>query len=231
MMGWMLVGAMALGALVALRLSGYPRGLWSIPLAAVLLGAAGYAWQGSPGLAEHPVAAEAPKGEVDRDLVALREKMFGRFNFDYSYFTAADAMTRAGSPDDAVNVMLGAVRKSPKDAALWTGLGLVLSEHDAMQMSPAAKLSFERAMQLWPKHPGPPFFYGLAYVRGGKLAEAKPLWTKALELTPEKASFRDELLVRLFLLDRVLQIRAAQERGEAPPPIALPPGLRQPPAR
>lgn len=213
-MGWLLLLAIALVTALVLWRTGYPRKLWTIPATALMLGAAGYTWQGSPGLAGHPVAAERQRGEVDPDLVALREALFGRFNFSFAYFTAADAMTRLGAPGQAANVMIGAVRKAPQDAALWTGLGLTLAEHDGNQVSPASRLAFERAMTLWPQHPGPPFFYGLALIREGKFAEARPWWLKAVQFTPEKASYRNELVVRLFLLDRLLAAKA----GQASPP-------------
>lgn len=210
-MGWLLLLAIALGAALLLWRTGYPRKLWAIPATALMLGAAGYAWQGSPGLAGHPVSTERQRGQVDPELVALRDAMFGRFNFSFSYFVAADAMTRIGAPGQAANVMIGAVRKAPQDAGLWTGLGLTLAEHDGMRVSPASRFAFDRAMALWPKHPGPPFFLGLALIREGRFAEARPFWAKAVALTPEKASYRDELTVRLFLLDRLLEAKAKAE--------------------
>lgn len=229
-MGWLLFAALALGAALLLWVTGYPRKLWMIAATALLLGAAGYAWQGSPGQAGSPVAAVDKPGEVDADLIALREAMFGRYNFNYTYFMAADGMTRTGSPRAAVNVMIGGVRKAPTDAALWTGLGLVLAEHDGMQVSPASKFAFDRAIALWPKHPGPEFFYGLAFVREGNLAQARPHWARAVELTPEKASYRDELLVRLFLLDRFLEAQAAEQSGAGlvPPPQPAAPATPAP---
>lgn len=217
MMGWLVFLGIALAAALLLWRSGFPRRLWTVPATALMLGAAGYAWQGNPGLMGQPVATNAKKGEIDADLVALRDAMFGRFNFEFAYFTAADAMTRAGSPRQAANVMIGAVRKAPQSAGLWTVLGLKLAENDGMQVSPAAKFAFERAIALAPQHPGPQFFYGLAQIREGKFAEARPYWAKALERTPPNASYRDELLVRLFLLDRFLEAKAAQERGGTAP--------------
>ncbi|MGK6355621.1 tetratricopeptide repeat protein [Sphingomonas sp. DT-207] len=215
-MGWLVFAGIVLAAALLLWRSGFPRRLWTIPATALMLGAAGYAWQGSPGLAGQPVAAARKAGEIDPSLVALRDAMFGRFNLEFAYFTAADAMTRAGSPRQAANVMIGAVRKAPRSAALWTGLGLALAENDGMQVSPAAKFAFDRALQLGPEHPGPRFFYGLALIREEKFAEARPYWAKAVELAPANASYRDELLVRLFLLDRLLEAKAAQERAPAP---------------
>ena len=210
-MGWLLLLAIALGTALLLWRTGYPRKLWTIPATALMLGAAGYAWQGSPGLAGHPVSAETQQGELDPNLVALREALFGKFGTNaWSYATAADRMTLSGKPDYAIAVWQGAVRKVPGDAALWTGYGLALAEHDGNQVSPAARFAFERAMALWPQHPGPPFFYGLALIREGKFADARPYWAKAVALTPEKASYRDELTVRLFLLDRLLAAKAGQ---------------------
>src|SRR3546814_11342997 len=69
---------------------------------------------------------------------------------------------------------------------------------------------------LAPKHPGPPFFLGLAYVRAGEFAEARPFWARALDLTPGDASYRPEIAVRLMLLDRFLAVaNGEQEIGRA----------------
>ena len=211
MMGWAMLVAMAAVAALFLALVRFPWRMWTVAATALMLGAAGYAWQGNPTLAGHPVAAEGKPGEIDPNLVALREAMFGKFGtYTFSYAAAADAMTRTGRPDLAAKVWVGAVRKAPEDFGLWTGLGVALAEHDGDQVSPAAQLAFDKAMAMAPQHPGPPFFLGLALVRQGKFAEARPLWVKAVQLTPDTASYRDELRVRLFLLDRFLAAQAGQ---------------------
>ncbi|ATY34487.1 cytochrome c biogenesis factor-like protein [Sphingomonas psychrotolerans] len=204
---------MAIGTGLLLWLTGFPRKLWTVAATALMLGAAGYAWQGSPALAGKPVIAKAQKGEIDPEVVAIRDAMFGRFNFTWGSFMRADAMTRAGAPDTAVRAMILTIRQAPGDAGAWAWLGIKLAENDGNQISPAAKFAFERAIQLAPQHPGPPFFYGLALIREGKFAEARPYWAKAVELAPAKASYRDQLLVRLFLLDRFLAAKAAEEKG------------------
>ena len=184
------------------------------------LGATGYAWQGSPDLAGHPVTQADKKGEVDPDEVLLREAMFGRFNNSWSYFNAADAMTRTGAPDLAVVAMQGATIKYPADAALWTGLGIKLSEHDR-GVSPAALFAFNRGIELWPDHPGPVFFLGLAYVRMGQLAEARPYWVRAVALTPATTGYREVLVAQLDWLDRRLAegvARQQQQLGVTPAP-------------
>jgi cytochrome c-type biogenesis protein CcmH len=215
MMGWAMFVLMGLGALALLAITGFPRRLWMIAATALMLGGAGYAWQGHPTLAGHPIEPQARRGQVDVDLIELRNAMYGRFNFDYQYFVAADAMTRIGAPANAVSVMIGAVRKAPQDGPLWSGLGLALAEHDGNQISAASRLAFERALQLAPKHPGPAFFYGLALVREGRFAEARPYWAKAVELAPEGASYREPLRMRLFLLDRLLESQTAQRSAPA----------------
>ncbi|MBB5708836.1 tetratricopeptide repeat protein [Sphingomonas xinjiangensis] len=212
-MGWLLFLGLVIAAGLLLWLRRFPRRLWAIPATAVMLGAAGYAWQGAPGLAGHSVKAAKQQGSIDPELIALREVFFGRFNFDAAYFMASDAMERSGSSQAAAKVMIGAVRKAPENAGLWTWAGVVLAQNDGNQISPASRFAFDRAMTLAPKHPGPPFFYGLAHIREGKLVEARPYWAKAVALTPKDASYRGELLTRLFLLDRFLE---AQQGGSAP---------------
>ncbi|MCX8475782.1 MAG: cytochrome c biogenesis factor-like protein [Sphingomonas sp.] len=217
-MGWLMLALIGLGAALLLWLTGFPRKLWAVAATALMLGAAGYAWQGSPGLAGHPVTATEKPGEIDANIVAIRDAMFGRFNFTWASFARADAMTRVGAPDTAARAMILTVRQAPGDAGAWAWLGIKLAENDGNQVSPAAKFAFDRALQLAPQHPGPPFLYGLALIREGKFAEARPFWAKAVELTPEKASYRDELLLRLFLLDKFLEAKAAEEGAGAPKP-------------
>lgn len=217
MSGWILLAAIALGAGVVLLAIGFPRRLWTIGATALTLGAAGYALQGSPDLPGHPVTTAELAVQVDPDLIALREAMFGRFNFSYTYFSAADSMTRIGSPGAAVKVMLGAVAKGPEDNGAWTGLGLALADHDH-GLSPAAKFAFERAMALNPRHPGPPFFYGLALIRSGQFADARQYWAQAVQLTPEAMSYRPALVERLDRLDQFLAAMAARQAGQTPAP-------------
>ncbi len=220
MTGWLVLFLIALGAGLLLWLTGFPRKLWTVAATALMLGAAGYAWQGSPGIAGHPVTAAKKTGELDPEVIALRDAMFGRFNFTWGSFMRADAMTRAGAPDTAVRAMILTVRQAPGDSGAWAWLGIKLAENDGNQVSPAAKFAFERALQLAPQHPGPAFLYGLALVREGKFAEARPWWAKAVEVTPAKASYRDQLLVRLYLLDRFLEAQAAEAKAQGTRPPA-----------
>jgi Flp pilus assembly protein TadD len=212
MMGWVILAAIGAAVFVALWALGLPRSLWSFAGAALMLGAAGYALQARPELSGAPVEAARKAQADDPTLRDLRSAMFGRFTYLDGYFFASDALIRGGDPEKAAKLMLGGVRSSPKDAALWTWLGMTLTEADGRTVSPAAGVAFRRAVALAPKHPGPRFFYGLAYVRAGQFAAARSYWADALKLSPPGAPYREDIAMRLTLLDRFLEAQAREQR-------------------
>lgn len=216
MIGWVLLAVIGAAVFLGLWALGLPRAVWSFAGAALMLGAAGYALQARPDLPGAPVAAVKKAQADDPVLRELRGAMFGRFTYIDNYFFAADALMRGGDPEKAAKFMLSGVRASPRDMALWTWLGVTLAEADGRTVSPAAGVAFRRAVALAPRHPGPRFFYGLAYVRAGQFAAARPYWADALKLTPRNAAYRDEIAMRLTLLDRFLELQAREQA--APPP-------------
>ena len=197
----LLFGAAAFAVLARL---GVARRLWSLVGAVLMLGAAGYAWQGRPLLPGAPREAGVRPIELDQGLIELRGDMFGRFYSDAAYLVAADALTRSGDPGAATNVILAGIRALPASPLLWTGLGDTYAIHDGGQVSPPALFAFRQAMRLSPRHPGPPFFLGLAYVRAGRFTEARRYWRRALALTPASAPYRPAIAVRLALLEGYL---------------------------
>ena len=203
-MGWVwlaLLGAVIFSALVVLGTRG---SLLSMIGAALMLGATGYALQGSPRLIGHPVAADSGPVADEAVTIDLRDRMLGRYSGDGAYLVAADAMSRSGDRGAAVQVILGGISRIPESVLLWTGLGNALVVHDAGQVSPPALFAYQQAARLSPRHPAPPFFLGEAYVRAGQFAEARRYWARALALTPPGASYREEIALRLALLDRAL---------------------------
>lgn len=203
-MGWImlaLIGLMTAALLAVLRL---PRTLWPLAGAALMLGAAGYAWQGQPDLAAQPVAADAVKLPQSFAYKKLRDTFFGRFGGESMYFGISDVALANGDPDFAARALTGGVDYAPQNAAMWSELGNVIALHDRGMVSPASLLAYRRAMTLAPQNPGPPLFLGLAYIRAGEFAKARPLWKHALDLTPKDASYRDEIARRLALLDTLL---------------------------
>jgi hypothetical protein len=203
-MGWLAMLVIGIGTTGLLLALGVRRSMWSTVGAALMLGAIGYAVQGSPGLPAHPARAGAEGVEVDSAITDLRGAIFGRYGADAAFFTATDGLQRAGETTGAAQLLLGAIQHTPDDAALWTELGTVIATHDRGYVSPAARLAFARAAQLAPTSPGPLFFEGLADVRAGDFAAAQPLWTKALAATPADAEYRGAIAVRVDLLDRYL---------------------------
>ncbi|MBW4329548.1 tetratricopeptide repeat protein [Stakelama sp. CBK3Z-3] len=206
MTGWLILGGVAVAVIGVLLAMGVSRGLWTFVLAALTLGAAGYAWQGHPGLPGAPVTHGTIMAEGDAQMVELREQMFGKLTYERPYFLAADALVRKGSTESAVKLMLAAVRHQPQTASLWTWLGMVYIEHDEGDLSPPARLAFERAITLAPDHSGPQFFYGVALIRANRFKAARPHWARALALCSPEATFCDGIRQRLVLLDRFIML-------------------------
>jgi Flp pilus assembly protein TadD len=204
------IGALAFGAMVLLRL---PRLVWSFAGAALFLGAAGYAWQGRPGMAASVARPSAETIAVDPAAVAFRERLMGRFTADTAYLVASDAMLRLGARRAAAQVVLGGIHKIPQSYILWTQLGTTMAILDNDQMSPAAKLAFQRAMQLAPRHPAPSYYAGLAYVRAGDLPAAQRLWRRAVALSAEGSEYRRTIAGQLMLLDRYVAATGAMPVG------------------
>ena len=211
MSGWIalaLAGLATGAALVAMRLA---RPLWAAAAAALVLGAAGYAWLGRPALPPSLAAPVRTAGNVDPDMSALRLAMFGKFTYAEPLFIASDGLIRAGAPRSAVTLLLGSIRAQRENAALWTALGQAYAVADDDTVSPASRFAFARAMQLWPDHPGPPFFAGLSYLRAGEFTKARALWAGALVRTTPGSRVRTEVAERLVLLDQLLAMEAAPQ--------------------
>jgi tetratricopeptide (TPR) repeat protein len=214
MTGWIWLGAIGLAAMGLLVAFGVKRPLWSLVGAALMMGAVGYAWQGRPDLPGRAAqSAQAATVPDDPELIVLRDNMMGRFTLDGAYLIASDAMISGGDNDAAIRVLLGGIGKIPQSYALWTALGSAYARHDGGQMSPPARFAFDQAARLAPNSPAPPFFAGLAFLRAGDLASARPLWARALRLSPPRISYRREIAERLQVLDRIILL----QRG-APPP-------------
>lgn len=203
-----LIGAVAFAAMIALRL---PRMLWSFAGAALFLGAAGYAWQGRPALAASPATPSADPVALAPESIDLRNRLLGRFTADTAYLVASDAMLRAGDRRAAAQVVMGGVRALPRSFILWTQLGTNLTILDGDQVSPAAKLAFQRAVQLAPQHPAPPYYAAIAYVRAGDLPLARRLLARAVALSRPGTEYRRQIAGQLTVLDRF--IAASEQAG------------------
>ncbi len=211
---WVFVLALALLSFVlAAFVLKAPRSGWEAIGAALFVGIAGYALQGSPGEPGSPTkAAEAP-GQNGAALVAARQAMSGGQGQGQRLLIIADGLARQGQFGDAAGILRGAVAANPRDGDAWLGLANALVGHAGGTLSPAALMAFQRAADIAPESPGPPFFLGLALAQSGQLAEARRIWGELVARTPPGAPWRADLEQRLTALDAAL----ARQAGPAPP--------------
>ena len=175
---------LSLGALWLLRVRG---AAFTATAAALLLGGAGYALQGSPGIPAAPV--QAMDGRDYFPLTQARHAFFGEFTPAETWLRMSEALERDGQSEDAVGILVNAVKRYPGDPQLWIGLGNALVDH-AHGMTPAAELAYKRAEAVAPGHPAAPFFFGLALARSGDRDGALQLWRQILSTAPKDASWR-----------------------------------------
>ena len=187
MMGWVVLLLLVALSTAALRVLGVRGGLLTAAVAALIFGAAGYALQGSPGLADAP--AEGSGGREVIPLTEARHAFFGNFSPEESWLRLSEGLARGGHTEDAVGLLQNAVNRYPGSAHLWVGLGNALVDH-AHGLTPPAELAYQRAAELSPGYPAPPFFYGLALARSGDRAGAVAIWKRILANAPKDASWR-----------------------------------------
>ena len=197
-MGWgILLGLSLVGFALLWRFAKMPRSALELTGAAMLLGVAGYAWQGTPTQPGTSVESRDAASKLDPATAESRRNMMGQFGSEAQWLDYADTMTRMGATQMAVLAMRSGIRDNPKSANLWVGLGNALVAHGDGLVSPSARFAFQRAAQLSPKHPGPPFFLGVALAQQGQTAEASQIWQSLLARTPKDAPWRADLERRL----------------------------------
>jgi cytochrome c-type biogenesis protein CcmH len=185
-MGWIVLFALVAATFGALRLMRVREGLLTAALAALMLGASGYALQGRPGLAGSP--AKGSEGSDVPSLTEARHAFFGNFSAEESWLRMSEALARSGNTEDAVGILQNAVRRYPTDSQLWVGLGNALVDH-SHGLTPPAEFAYRRAAELAPGYPGPLFFYGLALARSGDREGAVAVWKRILATAPPNASW------------------------------------------
>ncbi|MGE4429788.1 MAG: tetratricopeptide repeat protein [Sphingobium sp.] len=210
-MSWAFIGLLLILLLAGLFLLGrLPRVLWGLVGAALLIGLAGYAWQGEPGLRGEPRHAGAARPRFDEDLAKLRNSFGGTYGEAGQWLTLSDGLARQGKTKEAVNVLAAALRSAPRDAALWVGMGNALLSHGDGMLSPAAEYSYRQAMTVAPEASAGPFFYGLALASSGQFARARTLWADLLARVPEKAPLHAQLQADLQRLDQIIAQQASR---------------------
>ncbi|HKT85485.1 MAG TPA: tetratricopeptide repeat protein [Novosphingobium sp.] len=211
-MTWALVVLLAIAAFIIIAfVLKAPKGGREAIAAALVLGIAGYAVQGSPGLSGAP---KPPAEEISRNASAMVDAR-GKVS-DSSlppsdrWVVIADGLARNGRYADAAEVLRGAVEANPGNSEAWLAMGNALAAHADGTLTPAALYAFRRAALTDPEAPGPPFFLGLAFAQSGRYAEARKLWADLLARAPKDAPWRAPLADQLSKLDAFVD---AQGRG------------------
>lgn len=203
-MGWILLIGLSLlvfGGL--LWLGKLPRVAYELTGAALLLGIAGYAWQGQPGMAGVSVQPAEQANSFDDSTIGSRNDMGERFGSAREWLVFSDSLNRSGKHGAAANYLRNGVKEHPEDPDLWLGLGNALVVHADGLITPAAQFAFQKAADISPEHPGPPFFLGLAFVQSGKIDQARAIWSELLARAPEKATWKADLESRLAALEKM----------------------------
>ena len=197
-MAWVILIAFVASAAGGLwRFGGLPRSGLELLGAALLVGIAGYAWQGSPNQPGSPVISHEAKGKIDVAAITAQRAMRTQVGGDAQWLDLADALNRAGATQEAVLAIRSGLAQNRNSADLWVGLGNALVAHGDGLISPAAEFAFQHAASLSPDSPGPPFFFGLALAQQGQTAEARSIWGGLLARTPKDAPWRADLEARL----------------------------------
>jgi cytochrome c-type biogenesis protein CcmH len=209
MNGWIALALLAAASFGAMYWLGrLPKGLWQVAASALLLGMTGYALQGRPTAKSSPAKSQAATEDAAVQLVEMRADMDQNFGSAKRWLVTADSFAKRGDYKLSAAYIQSGLRNEPKNAELWSALGLQLMLASKGQMSPPAQLAFDKARALRPNYPAPYYFAGLARLFGGDLNGAVLLWEKTLTLATPKAKWRPRLESQLAGL-KALQARAA----------------------
>jgi cytochrome c-type biogenesis protein CcmH len=206
MSGWVVV--LLLAAMVAsglLLVTQSRRQLWPIILAAVVLGLAGYAWQGQaalPGAPAKPIKAQLQAADT---LIAMRADMDMSYGVGKQYLTLADSYARDGNYRYAAAFIQSGLNKYPQNGDLWAGLGVVLFLAGEAKMSPPAELAFANARKFGPTNRAPDYFSGMAELFAGRPNETLAIWQRLVDEAPDKAVWKPKLESQLKGLKSLLQ--------------------------
>ena len=211
-MGWLIVLVLAAAALVAIwRFAELGRGGLQLVAAALLLGLAGYAWQGRPMLEGAPRSAVAPRPLPETGFMLMRRDLLGQFGASERWLNIAEGYHRRGNSRDAAGVLRSALRSRPEDPVLWVGYGYALAVH-AGGVTPAAQLAFRRAAEAAPDHPAPAFFYARLLAETGDLDSAEAIWGHQLGAGPPSERWRKAIEEQLALVAQIRTMAQQQQQ-------------------
>ncbi len=206
MIGW-LPAALIAAAVMAGLLLVLPgrKQLWPVIAAAVVLGLAGYAWQGSPEQSSAPARPITAKLKTAEMLVQMRADMDVGYGAGKQWLIISDSYARSGKYDYAAAAIQAGLRENPQNGDLWSGFGVVLLLAGDGQMSPPAKMAFANARKFGPRNRAPDYFEGLVELFEGRPAKTVEIWQRLVDDAPDKAIWQPKLESQLGGLKTMLQ--------------------------
>lgn len=214
---WLLVIGLAAAAFAVMALAlRLPRAAWTTALAALALGLAGYAAQGSWSTPGAPKAAAPLIPGEGANLVDLRRAILPREQWSKANsVVTADALTRHDEYAEAAAMLLSATRADPRDGEAWLALGNNLVAAADGAVTPAARLAYRRAEAAAPQSPGVPFFIGVEQLQAGNFLETRKLWAEAAGRAPQGSEARRIIEDRIARLDAVVKrMLEMQQQGQ-----------------
>ena len=204
MSGVLISALLALAVAAGLILIARPaRGALYLIGVAMLVGLAGYAWQGRSSLPGSPTSPDAHKRGGDTLFAHERTVWLETVGPDAAQLDGADNMIKNGDPDYAVGLLHAFLVREPDSMMLWLGLGNALQAQADGALTPPAHYAFERAARAAPGHPAPQYFLGLAYLQMGDIDGAEATWRALLGKAPANAPWRDKLAARIGLIEHL----------------------------
>lgn len=206
MTGWLvpvgLAGLVIGGILFASPLR---KTLWPVVAAAVVLGLAGYAWQGQPQLVSSLAEQTKAESQTADALISLRGDMDARFGPGKKWLILSDSYARKGDYRYAAAFLEAGLRENPRNGDLWAGLGLILFLAADGKMTPPAELAFAKARAYAPINRAPDYFAGLNALFEGQPATTLATWQKLLDGAPPNAVWGPKLESQIKGLKTMLQ--------------------------
>jgi cytochrome c-type biogenesis protein CcmH len=215
--GWILLVLIAGAVFVALlRFGKLPRRSWESLAAALVLGMAGYALQGRPGLPDAPAQPSLSKGKEAAAFIEMRSAMDQNYGPAKRWLITADSFARTGDYALSAGYIKAGLRVSPNDPDLWSALGVQLMLASEGRMSAPAKYAFDRARKLSPSQPAPDYFEGLAALFEGRVVDTLKIWQHLLDTAPKYARWQPLLQSQVDGLTTTAEKLSKQETQISP---------------
>jgi cytochrome c-type biogenesis protein CcmH len=192
----------------------------AVALAALLVvsfGSAGtYLSLGSPSLPGQPLASRDPGQSIDGMIAQVEGHLARNPNDGRGWEVIAPVYLRLGRVDDAIKARRNALALSGETSERQAGLGEALVAASDGKITPEAKKSFTRAVELDGGNVKARYFLGLAAEQDGQPAEAAKIWRAMLAGAPPDAPWAE------FIRQEVTRVTGAPGPSPGPGPAPGP---------